>query len=227
MNRDTIITKFGLNSFALKVIAMISMGIDHTGAVLFPEVTWLRMIGRLAFPIYCFLLVEGFYHTRDVKKYIGRLAIFALISEVPFDLAFYGKIFSINHQNVFFTLSIGLILITFLEKNKDQANKTKKVFLNIFVSFLSMFLATILSTDYVFIGVVIILCFYSFRERAVSKLVSISFINIFMGKVQSFGIVSLIPIFLYNGKKGPGIKYFFYAFYPMHLLILALIQYYL
>lgn len=227
MNMETIKNKFGLNSFTLKLIAMISMAIDHTGAVLFPEATWLRIIGRLAFPIYCFLLVEGFYYTKDVKKYIVRLGVFALISEIPFDLAFYGKIFAPVHQNVFFTLCIGLILIAFLEKNKEETNKTKKVLLDILVTFLCLLLATILRTDYIFIGVVIILCFYYFRESVVSKIVSISFINILLGKTQSFGIFSLLFIFLYNGKKGPGMKYFFYAFYPVHLVILALIKYYL
>ena len=79
---------FGLNGFVLKCIAMVCMLIDHTGAVLFPQYRILRIIGRIAFPIYCFLLVEGAMHTRDIRKYELRLLGFALVSEIPFDLAF-------------------------------------------------------------------------------------------------------------------------------------------
>ncbi|NLC03985.1 MAG: TraX protein, partial [Tissierellia bacterium] len=91
----------------LKIIALISMVIDHYGAIFQSGIDIYRIIGRLAFPIYAFLLVEGYTHTRDVKKYGRRLLIFALVSELPFDLAFYGKL-SFTHQNIFFTLFIGL-----------------------------------------------------------------------------------------------------------------------
>ncbi len=100
-----------MNSFHLKMIAIITMLIDHTAAVLIPSntVLWLvmRCIGRLAFPIFVFLLVEGFYHTRDVKKYLLRMGAFALLSEIPFDLAFYGKVLEFTHQNIFLPYSLG------------------------------------------------------------------------------------------------------------------------
>ena len=100
--------KFGLNGFVLKWIAMLTMLVDHVGAVLFPHLVLFRIIGRLAFPIYCFLLVEGAVYTSNWRKYLGRLLAFALISEIPFDLAFRGRIFDWSSQNVFFYPGTGL-----------------------------------------------------------------------------------------------------------------------
>ena len=102
------------DTFKLKMLAVISMSIDHTGAVLMPDCIWLRIIGRLAFPIYCFLLVQGFRNTSNIKKYIGRLALFAVVSEIPFNLAFYGTIIAEEFRNVFFTLLLGLLLLNLL-----------------------------------------------------------------------------------------------------------------
>jgi hypothetical protein len=120
-----------ISGSTLKLIAIITMLIDHTAAVVLEKIivagessntiaydsvlyfiyVLMRMIGRLAFPIFCFLLVEGFLHTRSVRKYAIRLAAFALISEIPFDLALFGEPFYFNYQNVFFTLLIGLLVM--------------------------------------------------------------------------------------------------------------------
>ena len=106
----------GISGYWLKVIAVVSMLIDHTSAVILEQIPGLenpaflmRIIGRLAFPIYCFLLVEGFMHTRDREKYALRLGCFAAVSEIPFDLAFNGKVLEVGYQNVFFTLLLGLL----------------------------------------------------------------------------------------------------------------------
>ncbi len=124
--------KKGIYGSTLKLIAIITMLIDHTAATILDRIMALRginslygdhmttiqyanltmrLIGRIAFPIFCFLLVEGFIHTRSKWKYTLRLAIFALISEIPFDLAFQGKVFDMRSQNVFFTLTIGMLVM--------------------------------------------------------------------------------------------------------------------
>ena len=109
----------GLNSFQLKCIAVITMIIDHTGAVLFPGELVFRYIGRISFPIFCFLLVEGFFHTRDMRKYMLRLGVFAVLSEIPYDLAFRGTMLEFSHQNVFFSLLIGVMMMYALEKSSE------------------------------------------------------------------------------------------------------------
>ena len=102
------------------MIAMLSMLADHIGAVLFPEQILFRVIGRLAFPIFAYTLVEGFFYTHDIKKYMCRIGILALLSEIPFDLTVSGKILEFGHQNIFFTLFIGLVMMYFLMKSSGK-----------------------------------------------------------------------------------------------------------
>ena len=104
-----------MSGFWLKILAMISMLIDHTGMVLFPQMQGLRVLGRLAFPLYCFLLAEGAVHTSNSKRYLGRLLGFALLSEIPFDLACHNTALWMQSQNVFFTLFLGLAACALLE----------------------------------------------------------------------------------------------------------------
>lgn len=207
----------GLNGFTLKCMAMICMLIDHTGAVLFPQYLILRMIGRLAFPIYCFLLVEGAMHTGNIRKYELRLLAFALISEIPFDLAFFGRIYW-KHQNVFFTLLFGVVALDIAKQCKHKLN----VILNFAIMIL---LAELLNTDYGGKGIIFILCYYLLYERKVVKQLMFAIENILLYGVgiQAYASLAAVPMLLYNGKKGPSLKYFFYVFYPLHLLILYLI----
>ena len=93
----------GINTFTLKLIAILSMTIDHIGYLLFPKVTLLRIVGRIAFPIFAYLIAEGFVHTGDVKKYLLRLGIFAILSEIPYDLVISGNVLDLEQQNIFFT----------------------------------------------------------------------------------------------------------------------------
>lgn len=204
----------GLQSFQLKWIAIITMVIDHTGAVLFPENMIFRYIGRIAFPIFCFLLVEGFFHTRDIRKYMLRLGIFALISEIPYDLAFRGVVLEFGHQNVFFTLLIGVALMYALEKSGGWPVKIIEILL-------AMWFSVSLCTDYSYKGILLITVYYLLRNRKREKIVIGALWNIIWNNsIQAFGVLASVPIALYNGKKGPGMKYFFYIFYPAHLLIL-------
>ena len=267
-----------MSTFALKTLAIIAMLIDHIGAVFIspytqPELHLLfRGIGRLAMPIFVFLVVEGYYHTRNVKKYLKRMAIFALISEIPFDLAFYSTHYKTNvlediaqiyqggfklnevwvvlgrlfeHQNVFFTLFLGLLLIHMINMIErrvllNQRTLQKLLICNILevvITVLICFTAVLLKTDYDYRGILIFLVFYIFRGKKILTSLYLFLItatllsNIpeFVSTRSIFYVISLfanfamIPIALYNGKKGKDVKYLFYIFYPAHLFIIFLI----
>ena len=213
-----------LDSFQLKCIAIVSMALDHTGAVLYPSQIWLRCLGRIAFPIFCFLIVEGFFHTHDVRRYMGRLGVFALISEIPYDLAFRGVPLEYDHQNVFFTLLLGLLTMMAYDAvmNQSRWSVWKRTALSTIAILAGMFAAEFLSTDYGALGVLCIMVFYLFRRSRIQQVVfgCLAFVWWEWAAVFAF-----VPIFYYNGKRGFGMKYFFYAFYPVHLLILYLIVY--
>ena len=222
----------GLNSFALKLIASASMLVDHTGAMLFPDVMWLRFIGRLAFPIYAFMLCEGFLHTRNVKRYAVRLGIFAAISEVPYNLLHSYRIFDLDAQNVFLTLLIGLITLFAISKLDGGAEATpgQRRALNkrqLAAMLCGMAAAQLLRTDYGAFGVAVIMIFFLFRGRRARMLCIFAASNVIMGPVQILAGAAAAPILLYNGKKGPSAKYLFYAFYPAHILALAAIKYFI
>lgn len=210
------------NSFQLKWIAIITMVIDHVGAVLFPHHMMFRVIGRIAFPIFCFLLVEGFFHTRDIYRYLIRLGVFAVLSEIPYDLAFHGKVLEAHGQNVFFTLFLGVLLMYLMEKNRN-------ILVRIVYVLLIMWAASVLHTDYSYRGILLILIYYLLHARKELKVSVGAAWNIFMYMdirnlawipVQYFGAFASVSIALYNGERGPKIKYFFYLFYPCHLLVL-------
>ena len=216
-----------MNSLILKLLALTTMIIDHYGAIFQPGEITFRLIGRLAFPIYCFLLVEGFLRTRDVKKYGLRLLIFALISELPFDYAFFDGIYW-GHQNIFFTLFIGVVAMYLLDKNKDGHYAAKFA-----IGIGAAFLATMLSTDYAYIGIIYILAFYYTKELPLLKRLTLvaaaMFITNLIGSsgLQQYSLLALIPIMLYNGKPGlknKVVQFMFYAAYPAHLLVFALIK---
>ena len=165
MNPSVNISRYQrLDGTVLKLIACLSMFIDHLGAVCFSGMMGFRIIGRLAFPIYCFLLVEGAVHTRNMKKYILRMGIFALISEVPFDLAFYHRLVYMGHQNVFFTLGLGLLAIWFLEHPNEQLD-IPDVLYKLLVIIAAGLIAEFFNTDYGFTGIAVICIFYYLRGQ--------------------------------------------------------------
>lgn len=170
----------GLSGSALKMTAIITMLIDHIGAVVLARLlisgqgnTWiyqlyfvLRTIGRIAFPIFCFLLVEGFKHTGNHKKYALRLFVFALISEIPFDLALSSSILELEYQNVFFTLFIGLLTISGFHVVQEKVEWTpfKRAAVLSVLLFAGMGAAQLLHTDYGAKGVMCIVALYIFRK---------------------------------------------------------------
>lgn len=226
MNPSVNISRYQrLDGTVLKLIACLSMFIDHLGAVCFSGMMGFRIIGRLAFPIYCFLLVEGAVHTRNMKKYILRMGIFALISEVPFDLAFYHRLVYTGHQNVFFTLGLGLLAIWFLEHPIEQLD-IPDVLYKLLVIIAAGLIAEFFNTDYGFTGIAVICIFYYLRGQPQLKYPIAVILLAAMGGVEVYAVLALIPILLYNGQRGrqtKAMQYGFYIFYPAHLLLLAVL----
>ena len=217
------------NSFHLKLIAVITMTIDHIGAVLMPQYGFLRIIGRIAFPIYCFMLVNGFFYTKNIRKYIGRMLIFAVISEPFFDWAIFGKIYVKSYQNIYFTLLTGLIMLECIEFiRKHQFNELKLIsyVLEGIIVILACGVAIFIRSDYEFYGILMIYWFYALRFNKVLMGLFEAYTNMeLIGGVQDFAVLALIPIYMYNGKKGYNkSKWLFYAYYPLHLLIIGLIR---
>lgn len=235
--------KYGLSTFALKNIAIVTMLIDHIAIAFFrnfPEIyIAMRIVGRLSFPLFCFVLTEGFFHTKNRKSYALRLLIFALISEIPYN-KFGGNYLDLSRQNVMFTLLIGFLAIwtiDAIENNRVKYPKAIKrkirvdilnIILEIIVVVICLLVAGFMRTSYSYSGVLLILCFYESYESRFRQAMSNVIFNMGMYNfsAQWFGIFSAIPIALYNGKSGrkKG-KYLFYLFYPVHLLILVALKY--
>lgn len=209
-----------MSRFQLKILAIVTMLIDHTGAILFPHILIFRMIGRLSFPIFAYLISEGLLHTSNVKKYMLRLLLFALISEVPFDLAFQGAIYYPQKQNIFFTLFLGLAAIAFLREYF-----TKNSVMAVAFAVAMAFFAEILHTDYGWFGVAVVILFYIYKNNRVGCVIAfvllVAVYSLSYSLLEFFSVLSIVPILLYSGQKGRwSWKYFFYAFYPVHLLLL-------
>lgn len=232
-----------LNSFQLKCLALITMIIDHTANALnycIPTKVYILMrgIGRLAFPIYAFLLVEGFMHTRNRNKYVSRLLLFAIISELPYDTLFGCNFtflpgdlplpiaFDWSDQNIFFTLALGFVALMFLEFY--HGNRIASI--TIMIAFGTF--AEIINCNYGAYGVGTIILFYLLRKYGLGNtnpiLLLICLLPLSFCAYPSFEelpcLFSVIPLALYNGEKGKGMKYFFYLIYPAHLLILLFIS---
>ncbi|MCM1183657.1 MAG: conjugal transfer protein TraX [Roseburia sp.] len=220
----------GISASALKWIAVITMLVDHFAIAVYwqldarvYEVYFLqRCIGRIAFPIYCFLLVEGFFHTRNVGRYIGRCLLFALLSEIPFNMAIYGAVWYPRGQNVYFTLTLGLCALAVLQKLRGR--DILHIIAQLACVGVFACLAQLLEVDYHWKGVLFIVMFYYCRSLPhwVRNVVGVA---AFAYEVTA--PLAFIPIQLYNGKRGRQIKYLFYAIYPAHLLAYGIIRFWL
>lgn len=303
----------GIPASVLKWIAVITMLIDHIGATLlrqyklmYPNLEAIRIlyrifrnIGRLSFPLFIFLLTEGFFHTHSKKKYLLRMLLFGILSEIPFDLAFYHKAFYLQKQNVYFTLTLGLLaiyLIDLIDKKWKQntfSAITLKSYLKVPVIVLCNLAAWFMKTDYDFSGVSAIIVMYCVKtymeaplmfrygkplysgqpsgtvtrkanetkskkmlgksdekrieQKCEKKAVIMSksipaprdvlhrcLDMLAMGATclvlltsnisEAFALIDTPLVFAYNGKRGKQLKYFFYLFYPVHLLLLWLLM---
>lgn len=249
-----------LTGFHLKVIAIVSMLIDHFSYITLMSIVghstavkkgtavysgfkqtlllwaaeheaalWnlaevMRWIGRLAFPLFCFLLVEGFLHTRSRWKYALRLGLFALISEIPFDMAFSGCLLSLKNSNVFFTLLVGFLMMWCIEEIKKRTTNGKKWLFGVGAALCAVtaceLAEMVFDSPYGASGVLTILALYLLRRNpAFAMCVGVLLLAVLnFAYVQLFAFPAVLLAAMYNGQKGPGIKYFFYGFYPVHLL---------
>lgn len=204
-------------------------------------------IGRIAFPIFAFLIVEGYFHTSNLKKYTLRLALFAILSEIPFNLAIGGRFFFPIHQNVLWSFLIALGLIHWNEQAKKAGKLWKRLIVGILSIIVGALTGLLTMVDYYHAGILMVLAFYFFRGRSlpyrIGQLLCMLYINLellgglvyefdLLGQTvtfpqQGFALLALIPIWLYRGEQGPHnryIRWFYYGFYPVHLLILGILN---
>ena len=232
-----------MTSLALRTLAMLTMLADHLGHAcheMLPEPAYIamRLAGRLAMPIFCFLIAEGFFHTRDLKRYAGRLLLFALVSEIPYDwfMSSGETLVRWSGQNVFFTLLLGLLAIWLC----DMFALRNRTWLSLFGVLACAALAQLAQTDYGMFGVLFIFVFYCFRDRPKEKHFAFAGACLLLGLynyltspnssltwpiILASAAAAVIPIWLYNGRKGKGgkaLQIAFYVFYPAHLLLITL-----
>ena len=219
-------TKFGLTATHLRILALFLMLLDHLWATVVPGNNWMTYVGRMAFPIFAFQAAEGYHHTHDLKGYCKRLALFALVSEIPFNLMMMSYPIFPFHQNVMLTLLLGLLAC----RAWDQRKWWKVALL--------LLAGVVTFPDYGVMGVTTVLMFHVFRDWKWAQLLGLILINWFgfegqhliLGSyevpIQAFAIGAILPILLYNGEKGKGgrwLQYGSYLFYPLHMLILGLL----
>ena len=206
-----------MTGFQLKLLAILAMTADHIGAVFFPEIPLLRWIGRLAMPVLCFFIGEGLRHTRSPRRYLLRLTGFALLSELPFDLTFYGGI-EWGHQNVYFTLALGLLALWAIQSRGMEGW---------LLALTAALAAELLGCDYGMYGVLLILLLDRFHRARSEQLAAAALLNLaFFGlQTQTLSLIALPLLWLYNGKRGRDDRRLFYLYYPAHLCVLGILRF--
>lgn len=235
----------------LKWLAMGTMLIDHIAAVVLASAwglsvdftdlgavsqalaaggplalyTLMRLVGRLAFPIFCFLLVEGLVHTRSRARYLRNLLLLAVASEVPFDLAVHAVPWNVQSQNVLWTLVLGFLACTALDAAERLAgtalDERARIVLQLAAVLVLMAAASFLHTDYDLFGVLLIVLLYLFRAERRPQCVCGAIVCAWEWTAP----LAFLAIWHYNGRRGRQPKWLFYAFYPVHLLLLVAIRY--
>ena len=237
---------FELTAAVLHIIAMTLMLMDHLWATLLPAREWLTCAGRVAFPIFAFMAVEGYFHTRSFKKYILRMLLFAVLSEIPFDLMYGGAWFYPVHQNVLWTFLLSLLGVWLMEQVRKKGKTWMYLLVCVLVVPAGLVLGTLCMVDYYGVGVLTVFVFYFLHGRKwwcfLGQLAALYWLNVellggLMYPVQLFGmefelcqqglaLLALIPIWLYRGRQGYHSKpfqYLCYAFYPVHMLLLVVV----
>ena len=233
----------GISGAVLKWTAIITMFIDHFALAVYytalhndftihtnysQHYEIMRNIGRTAFPIFIFLLIEAYKHTKDAKKYMIRLIIFALVSEIPFDLAFHNKVWYPEKQNIFFTLLIGFIVIHSIEQFKtlihshiSSSYTLPAIEVLAYAGLIAIGCAAgyYLKVDYSYVGILAICIAWLLRDKPVIGIVLCCFSLLLSSKRELYSFIAILPIIIYNGKRGKQNKFFFYIFYPVHLMV--------
>lgn len=219
-----------LDAFTLKVIAILAMTIDHIGAFLYPEDLWFRIVGRLTIPIIAFLIVEGYHHTSNIKRYLLRLFGFALLAQPVYWLMLSSGL------NVLFDLLIGMGVTLIIDRYKLGWLKY------LFVACVSL-IAIYISLDWWHLAILMIFIFNQWRGNF--KAIAFGILTLFTANYLLFALVAnttanqsvllthttnlyciatLPLIYLYNGVRGKDYRYFFYLYYPSHFLFIYLIK---
>lgn len=240
----------GLTGAHIKWIAIVCMFIDHIGAAVLEPILLntavtaqnlnqmqllydvdrvLRAIGRFSFPAFCFLLTEGFWYTRNRARYLGNLMLFAVVSEIPFDLAVGDGLWDLSSQNVFFTLFLGLIAIWTAEYwlKRAMAYPQQVLMCQVFAAAAAVgfaALAEALHTDYGAAGVCVIFVMYILRRTPVFGALAGWGLLTVTNWMEIYCLPFVFAVKCYNGQRGKQVKYFFYMFYPAHLLILYFVR---
>lgn len=228
----------GLSASTLKIFAMACMLLDHLWATVVPGNLWMTCVGRLAFPIFAFQIAEGYHKTKDLRCYAKRLLFWAVLTEIPFNLMVGGGIFYPYHQNVLWTMLLGLWVIHAFDRLRKTPDP--KTYIKVIgVVFAALLLSIVGFVDYSAAGVLLVAVFGMLRghrwEKA-GQLIAMWYVHCVMLKgqvisvgglelgIQSFAVLALLPIWLYDGRKGlsgKGWQLFCYGFYPLHMLIIG------
>lgn len=214
-----------LSSTGLKLIAMATMFVDHVGLLFFPEEFMFRLVGRISFPIFAFLIAEGFEKTSHIWNYLYRLLAFAALSQLPYSLFMQTSGATSIRLNIFFTLAGGLLALILLRKLRVVYAVPGIFFILLFADYASF--------DYGIYGILAVLgsaLFLHFRSVGIAMLLGLPFFRVIAtlfgsspSLLQGYAALSVPFIMLYNGTHGPRLpRLLFYAFYPVHLLALAL-----
>lgn len=234
-------------SFGLHILAMAFMLCDHLWGTIVPGNDWLTCIGRISFPIFAFMIVEGYFHTKNLKKYVKRLLLFAILSEIPFNLAMGSRVFYPIHQNVLWSFLISIGLIHWNEKAKSSEKIWKRLIVAVATIVLGYLVGLLTMVDFYHAGILTVLVFYFTRNagwlKYILQVLLLWYINVellggygyeveILGDThfftrQAFAMLALIPIWLYRGDQGmynKTIKNIYYLFYPVHLLVLGVLK---
>ena len=222
----------GINGAQLKYIAFASMFIDHFNkAIITPFLTGtgpmviittiFDILGRIAFPIFAFMVVEGFFKTKSRWKYLRNLLIFAVISEIPYDMFQSAEFVNTWSQNILWGLALGLFTIMVIDKLKDYIKKRPLwIFVSLLIVALSSLGSMLISSDYEYYAIIIIYLYYLFYDK---KLLASGLSYLVIIK-EIYAILGFATVLFYNGEKGKQNKIFNYLFYPVHLLIFGIIR---